>query len=69
MLGYPLPLQARLTPYETLPGRYQDVRDRVPDITKAKRLLGFEAQVRLDEGLSATIEWHRARRQAAAAHG
>ena len=51
MLGMPQPLRATFVPYETLPGNYQDVRHRVPDITKAKALLGFEAQVGLDDGL------------------
>ena len=60
------PLRARFIPYETLPGKYQDVRDRVPDTTKARALLGFEAKVGLDEGLAATIEWHRVQRERAA---
>jgi UDP-glucose 4-epimerase len=61
-LGMPLPLRARFTPYETLPGNYQDVRDRVPDTTKAQALLGFEAVTDLDSGLDETIAWHRAQR-------
>jgi UDP-glucose 4-epimerase len=66
----PQPLRARFIPYETLPGKYQDVRDRVPETTKARELLGFEAAVGLDEGLAATVEWHRARRaEPAAASG
>jgi UDP-glucose 4-epimerase len=60
----PQPLRATFTPYETLPGRYQDVRDRVPDTTKARARLGFEASVPLADGLAATIEWHVARREA-----
>jgi UDP-glucose 4-epimerase len=67
MLGTQQPLRANFIPYETLPGRYQDVRDRVPDTTKARALLGFEATVGLDEGLAATIEWHRAQRDEAVA--
>ena len=58
-LGIPQPLRARFVPYETLPGRYQDVRHRVPDVSKAQRLLGFTAQVPLDEGLRRSLEWHR----------
>ncbi len=59
MLGVPMPLRATFVPYESLPGKYQDVRHRVPDITKAKALLGFEAQVGLDEGLRQTLDWHQ----------
>jgi UDP-glucose 4-epimerase len=58
-LGIPQPLRARFLPYEALPGRYQDVRHRVPDIAKARRLLGFTARVSLDDGLRRSLEWHR----------
>jgi UDP-glucose 4-epimerase len=58
-MGIPQPLRATFLPYEALPGNYQDVRDRIPDTTKARELLGFEAQVSFDEGVRRTIEWHR----------
>jgi UDP-glucose 4-epimerase len=58
-LGIPQPLRARFVPYESLPGRYQDVRDRVPDVSKAELLLGFRAQVSLADGLRRSLEWHR----------
>jgi UDP-glucose 4-epimerase len=64
-LGIPQPLRARFVPYESLPGNYQDVRSRVPDTTKASRILGFEAQVSFDEGLERTIDHHRAVRTTA----
>jgi UDP-glucose 4-epimerase len=63
-VGLPQPLRARFVPYSQLPGKYQDVRYRVPDNTKAKALLGFEAQVDIEDGLVATVAWHRARREA-----
>jgi UDP-glucose 4-epimerase len=53
------PLRAQFTPYEALPGNYQDVRDRVPNTEKAERLLGFRARIGLDDGLERTIAWHR----------
>lgn len=52
-----------LTPYETF-GKYEDVRRRVPNIDKARSLLGFEPRVDLDTGLSTTILWQVKRRQA-----
>jgi UDP-glucose 4-epimerase len=67
MLGIPQPLRARFVPYEALPGRYQDVRHRVPDTTKARELLGFEARMGVQEGLARTIEWHRRQRSPQAA--
>jgi UDP-glucose 4-epimerase len=63
-VGLPQPLRARFVPYEKLPGKYQDVRYRVPDNTKAAALLGFEAKMPLEEGLARTVEWHKARRGA-----
>jgi nucleoside-diphosphate-sugar epimerase len=36
-----------------------DVQIRVPDISRARSLLGFEPKVDLDEGLLRTIEWFR----------
>ncbi len=49
----------RLVPWD-----YADVELRVPDISKARTLLGFEPKVDLEEGLLRTIEWYRARREA-----
>ena len=66
-LGIALPLRATLLPFERMPGKYQDVRVRVPDTTKARQMLGFEAQVSLDEGLALTLEWVRERRAAESA--
>ncbi len=36
-----------------------DVRRRVPDVSKAKRVLGWEPQVALDTGLREVVEWIR----------
>jgi len=46
-------------PYRQFPGRYEDVRRRVPDIGLAKEILGFSPKVSLSEGLTQTIEWQR----------
>jgi UDP-glucose 4-epimerase len=61
-LGISLPLRATFIPYDQFPGNYQDVRHRVPDTTKARELLGFEATTSLAEGLAETVAWHRAQR-------
>ena len=67
-LGLPRkPLRAQFIPYDEFPGRYQDVRERVPDTAKARRMLGFEAKVPLAEGLAGTIAWHLQLRDADAA--
>ena len=49
-----------------VPLRYIDVELRIPNVAKARTLLGFEAEVELDEGLERTIAWYRARLGAAA---
>jgi nucleoside-diphosphate-sugar epimerase len=41
-----------------------DVELRIPDIEKARVLLGFEPRVDLEEGLLRTIEWYRSRERA-----
>jgi UDP-glucose 4-epimerase len=49
-------------PYEReyRPG-FEDTRRRVPDVSKAERLLGFRAAVALEDGLRRTIDWWRQR--------
>jgi nucleoside-diphosphate-sugar epimerase len=42
--------------------QFADVELRIPDISKAKKLLGFEPKVDLEDGLSRTIAWYRANR-------
>jgi nucleoside-diphosphate-sugar epimerase len=38
-----------------------DVELRIPNIEKARRLLGYEPTIDLDEGLARTIDWYRGR--------
>ena len=38
---------------------YPDVDLRIPNIDKARKLLSFEPQVDLEDGLKRTIEWYR----------
>jgi UDP-glucose 4-epimerase len=46
------------------PLHYSDVEIRIPNVNKARELLGFEAKVDLDEGLARTIAWYRERQPA-----
>jgi nucleoside-diphosphate-sugar epimerase len=46
------------------PIHYVDVELRIPNVEKARALLGWEAQVELDDGLARTIAWYRERRPA-----
>jgi UDP-glucose 4-epimerase len=43
------------------PLHYSDVELRIPNVDKARDLLGFETKVELDEGLERTIAWYRQR--------
>lgn len=45
-------------PYKSF-GKYEDVRRRVPDILKIKRMLDYNPKFKLDEGLKKTIEWQK----------
>ncbi len=42
-----------------VPKPYIDVELRIPNIEKAKRLLGFEPEIELNEGIERTIKWYR----------
>lgn len=57
--GTPGELNYELIPYDQISkGRkYQDVMRRVPDTTKAEKLLGFKAEVDVAEGMKKTITW------------
>jgi UDP-glucose 4-epimerase len=48
------------------PLHYTDIELRIPNVEKAREVLGFDAKVDLDEGLARTIAWYRARRPALA---
>lgn len=43
--------------YEPLP--VDDPRSRLPDISRARAILGWEPRVSFDEGIDKTIDWHR----------
>jgi UDP-glucose 4-epimerase len=46
------------------PIHYTDVELRIPNVDKARELLGFDAQVELDDGLERTVAWYRSRKPA-----
>jgi UDP-glucose 4-epimerase len=45
--------------------RFEETRRRVPDTRRARDLLGFQAEIRLEEGLSRTVDWFRKQRAVA----
>jgi UDP-glucose 4-epimerase len=48
------------------PLHYADVELRIPNVEKARTVLGWEPVVELDDGLEKTIAWYRARALASA---
>lgn len=47
-------------PYESYYGAgFEDTRRRVPEVTRARRVLGFEARMGLRDGLQRTLAWCR----------
>jgi UDP-glucose 4-epimerase len=53
------PLRLKLTPYQALGANYEDVVRRIPDISRARSVLGFQPKVDLREGLLKTIAWQK----------
>lgn len=56
--GRPVPIRFLPLP-EVYGPDFEEVPRRIPDVSKARALLGFEARVTLDEGLQRTWEWWR----------
>ena len=42
-----------------IPKNYVDIELRIPEIEKAKKILGYNPKINLNEGLVKTIEWYR----------
>jgi UDP-glucose 4-epimerase len=53
------PLNLKIVPYASFGGKYEDVPRRIPDITRAREVLGFAPRVGIEDGLAATIQWQR----------
>ena len=53
------PLKTKFVPFKDVFGDYKDLRRRVPDLTKAKQLLGYEPKVRVREAIALTIAERR----------
>jgi dTDP-alpha-D-glucuronic acid decarboxylase len=54
-----VPLPAPVDTARRLGRHYQDISRRVPDVTKARDVLGITCTTPLRQGISRTIEWAR----------
>jgi UDP-glucose 4-epimerase len=48
-------LKVKLVPMDEVFGKYKDIMRRIPDLTKAKNILGYQPKVRLEEAVQITI--------------
>ena len=46
----------KFVPMSEVFGKYKDIMRRIPDLRKAKELLGYEPKVRIEDAIKATIE-------------
>lgn len=49
------PLKIKYVPMQQVFGKYKDIMRRIPDLSKAKRLLGYSPQVKFEDAIRATI--------------
>ncbi len=67
--GLRSPSEIVLVPYESYyPQGFQDTRRRVPDVSRARDVLGFRTTVGFDEGLERTLDWCREHYAVASPH-
>ena len=52
-------LKIKFLPYKEVFGEYKDVMRRVPDLSKARRILGYSPKIKLSDGIKRTIEYRR----------
>lgn len=58
LVNTPTQLKIKFVPYASFTaGKYEDVRRRIPDVSRSERILGVTARVPLEDGLAQTIEW------------
>lgn len=53
--GMKSPLRLKFVPMSEVFGQYKDILRRIPDLSKAKSILGYEPKVKLEEAIRLTI--------------
>ena len=54
-------LKIKFAPFKKIFGDYREIERRVPDLTKARKILGYHPKVSLEEGLAMTIQCRKER--------
>jgi UDP-glucose 4-epimerase len=49
-------LKVKFVPMSEVFGKYKDIMRRIPDLTKANRILGYKPKIRLEEAVKLTIK-------------
>jgi UDP-glucose 4-epimerase len=58
--GTPGEIKLQFVPYSSFSkDKYEDVMRRIPDLTKAQKILGFNPKIQLADGLKKTLDWQR----------
>lgn len=50
------PLKLKYVPMSEVFGKYKDIQRRIPDLTKAKTILGYQPKVRLKDAIHLTLD-------------
>lgn len=54
-----------IQPEEIYGSGYEDISRRLPDVSKAEKILDFKAKIGIEEGIEKTIEWFRKNKESA----
>ena len=52
-------LKLKFVPHKKIFGTYKEIRRRVPDLSKAKKILGYRPKTTLEEGIKITMKEHK----------
>ena len=56
LAGVPTRLKLKLVPMSEVFGKYKDIQRRIPDLSKAKSILGYAPKVKLEDAIRLTIQ-------------
>jgi UDP-glucose 4-epimerase len=57
-LGKKYPLKIKYVPIKKVFGNYKEIRRRIPNLSKSKKILGYSPKIDFEKGLELYIEWY-----------